>query len=792
MESATRSAGMTRVITRLRVALGGLAVVLVLGVATPAVLVAVTVAIWPHGSGWHGVDPARLGVLVVAALAWIAWFNYIIGLAREVVVQIRQRNHPAASDAGRAPSSARVWVAGWVAGLVLIVLALFGGPSISAWRTSTPLITATSTRAAHKSDTAVSNGAGSKIPIGMRSQGVNGRAKHDWSPVRLPTGSVIGGTFAAGIISAVVAGQLRRRRHYRPQAPRPGRHLDPEPASPAVSALLLERASLQHGDDALAPSVISESSPMTSVPSDQVILLSDLIEVGSRGGELVTLALCDWPGLVLGGVGATSALRAWLAAIFARNGPFGAEVLLVDPLGDRLFPGLGLPGLRRLATAEEVIGRMEAVTATRIETLDEARVPHVTAHRMKFPEYPAPLMLCVVEFVPIHLEMRWDALESSARRVGLCPLVLTSEHDVDGVRAIKPHVVVEEDGSLSVVMPSPLAALLEGCMPFQINIEDAVDLLGPISLIHNDYEFDEPDSEDDQGAHEATPTIPGDPRPRVEATETGEIDWPTLREMRPNSARIRVGLLGPAQVEAWGAEIVSGLRSSAYELVAWFALHPEGATAEAAIDALWPDVVAKRGRERFWTALGNLRSRLAGSGQEGTRILVKVGGHYLLDQTILDIDLWRFEAALTDATQATGEAHVVALGRASAAYGGDFCPNTDAVWVEPVRQDLRRRALDVQIRLAELHTEGGNFESAIAALERAIKLDSICEEAYRRLMTVQSRLGRDDAAQRTWQLLQWRLIELDLEPETITVELVREVLISRSTAAGNGAVARDS
>ena len=177
----------------------------------------------------------------------------------------------------------------------------------------------------------------------------------------------------------------------------------------------------------------------------------------------------------------------------------------------------------------------------------------------------------------------------------------------------------------------------------------------------------------------------------------------------------------------------------------------QGARAEAAIDALWPDASSQRGRERFWTALGNLRSRLRGPAR-GTEILVKVGEHYRPDPTVLDIDLWRFESALVDAAEASEPGDVVAaLRSASAAYGGDFSPS-DGLWVEPVREDLHRRALDVHIRLAELETEAGRSEAALAALERSIEIDPICEDAYRRLITLQTDLGRPDAAQRTWVL----------------------------------------
>jgi DNA-binding SARP family transcriptional activator len=125
------------------------------------------------------------------------------------------------------------------------------------------------------------------------------------------------------------------------------------------------------------------------------------------------------------------------------------------------------------------------------------------------------------------------------------------------------------------------------------------------------------------------------------------------------------------------------------------------------------------------------------------------------------------------------------LERAAVAYGGDFYPSADAFWVEPAREDLHRRALDVLIRLAEYHSEDGRPDAAIAALERAIELDPICEDAYRRLITLQAQLGRDDASQRAWRLLLGRLADLDLEPEATTAELIHDLLTPRSTPTGS-------
>jgi DNA-binding SARP family transcriptional activator len=395
------------------------------------------------------------------------------------------------------------------------------------------------------------------------------------------------------------------------------------------------------------------------------------------------------------------------------------------------------------------------------------------------------LLLVITDFVPESLDARWRAMLDSATPLGLAALVLVPEHAMDELSCSRSWIAVDEDGSVQQVVPRSLADLLIGGRLFQLSVDDGVDLLAPIASIHADEQCDEPEPSRDLPDRHAELQLNGNrANPLTETNDAVSVRWPATRS-RTQPTPIRVDLFGTAHVEAWGEKIASGLRSSAYELLAWYALHPHGATAEAAIEALWPDASPKRGRERFWNALGNLRSRLHGPDEDGVEILTKVGQLYHPDPSVLDIDLWRFESALSDAAQASTPADLIlALGRATASYGGDFYPTADALWIEPVREDLHRRALDTQIRLAELYVDANQSDAAIAALERAIELDSICEDAYRRLITLQSHVGRDDGAKRTWVLLQGRLAELDLEPEATTSALVNEVLRRRQASAG--------
>ena len=628
-------------------------------------------------------------------------------------------------------------------------------------------------------------GAPARNPAGQRSEA---RA----TGIALASGSLIAGSFASGVLAALAAVQVRRRRGYRAQSPHAQspqsmRRLGAQTPSGALRDLLLAVRRARHDEDEdLAPVVHQEQASMSAIPDSDALEQPDVIEVGSLRKDVVRLGLCEWPGLVLTGPGATQVLRAWVASLLARNGPYGVEVLIVGPLADRLFPDLEFPSLERVETLEAALCRSERAMVARSKRLDDAQVADALAHRRLSPEDPLPLLVVITDVVPATLEDRWRSMLASGTRLGLAALVLIPEHGAHGVSGSCPWLEIAEDGGVRNAAPRSLADVLSGSRLFQLSASDATELLGPIAAIQAE-EFDERDAAGQPAEGETGPEV--DTNGVVGGVPEGtdvSLRWPAV-DSQCESRPIQVDLFGTARVEAWGETIASGLRSSAYELLAWHALHVHGATAEAAIEALWPDIPPKRGRERFWNALGNLRSRLHGPGQDGVAIIAKVGQLYHPDASILDIDLWRFEAALELCAQASStEDLIAALRNASAAYGGDFYPTADALWVEPVREDLHRRALDTQVRLAELYIEADQCDLAVAALERAIDLDAICEDAYRRLIELQARLGRADAAQRIWRLLVGHLADLELEPERATADLVHQVLSARPAAAGGG------
>ena len=99
---------------------------------------------------------------------------------------------------------------------------------------------------------------------------------------------------------------------------------------------------------------------------------------------------------------------------------------------------------------------------------------------------------------------------------------------------------------------------------------------------------------------------------------------------------------------------------------------------EQAVDAMWPDTEPGRERERFWTALGNLRSVLRkATAITELKAVQRDGLRYRVDQELFAVDLWWFQAALAAARRADLDVAVAgALAEAGDVYGGPLLDGT--------------------------------------------------------------------------------------------------------------------
>ena len=91
------------------------------------------------------------------------------------------------------------------------------------------------------------------------------------------------------------------------------------------------------------------------------------------------------------------------------------------------------------------------------------------------------------------------------------------------------------------------------------------------------------------------------------------------------------------------------------------------------------------------------------------------------------------------------------------------------------REDLRGRAVDVLVSLAASRLVAGDARGALEALERAVEIDPLAEQLYRRIMRLHAKLSRPDQADATFRSLEARLGAFDLEPSDESAKLHQEL-----------------
>jgi DNA-binding SARP family transcriptional activator len=591
-------------------------------------------------------------------------------------------------------------------------------------------------------------------------------------PVRLPSGSVVAGSFAAGVLATVAIGRLRRRHAYRYRPPEPGRDLTPVPIRPTLHHL----AHTDRADDEADVAADHDTVPVFPVADDQRRLDPGWLEIGTRAGAPVTVEVTDLSGVAMTGAVVDDVARALVAGLLVRAVPGATEILQTGGLADRLLPGvLDERSLRRCDSTDDMARTVEAERVARTRRLDSVDAADATSFRHDNPENPLPLLLVLLDSVPAESHGRWSALLADAPRLGITVLFL------DDSPLATTRIELDANGTVTALDSHSATRTIDGAALYRLRPDEAAELLGAVNDANREPDDDDPDWAEPQGS--ITPLHNDDAAPQTaDGPDAG--GWPGPPDLTDSEDRpIVVELLGPFHITVHGQAISSGLRGRARALFAWYLLRPEGATIDEAVDALWPNTEPEQVRRQFWRPFGDLRTRLRSTGDNSLEVLEKIGEHYRPHPGEITCDLWRFQAALGDAARAVDDDTArVALRRAVEAYRGDLLSGVGYSWVEPIRQDLHRRALDAQLRLAELDDRAGHPELAVAVLERAIDLDRYAEEPYRRLMSLHAAHGRPDAVTATWQLLRSRLADLDVDMDETTARLYRTLTTTNSPA----------
>ncbi len=595
--------------------------------------------------------------------------------------------------------------------------------------------------------------------------------------VELPSGAVVGLSLAAAITLALAAARLHRRRRRLLGEPGPGiSHSDPL-VTPTVRRLrrAVHASSRTDGDDRSSDHVAGQAEPAalrSGAASDPGV-----VAIGQRGGREVCFDLSKG-GLALTGPTALDAARSIVLSLLARtqlqSDTAEVGVLLVgDPLAERLFGHpVEIPGLSVVPDLDTALSALEVEQAHRLRLLQDHDAADVASYLHADPAEPLPTLVLVVDLNRDGRgwEQRLAAVLAVGHRLAIGALLLGP------AGAVAPTLVLGADATIRAVQPDGSLPDLAGTFAFTLGPDDTAELLPVLAAL---------------GTRPSRPQAPEPPHtdpPADPPVAVGEVEVAPTSQVAADRRPIRVRCFGPLRIELDGAEVRTGLRTKARELLAFLLLHPAGVGREVAIEALWPEMDPARGAERAKDALKSLRQALrAATGQSGATVVELVSDRWHVNPDLVDCDVWHFQAALAAAAAAADDqAKLDALTRAAAAYADTLLQDGGYEWVEEPREELRRQAADVAGRLAELRERAGDLDGALAALEDGARWDAYNEELYQRIMRLQARMGRLDAVRRTYTRLRDRLAELGVDPDETTEQLLGE--LRRSGMAGPDSV----
>ena len=190
-------------------------------------------------------------------------------------------------------------------------------------------------------------------------------------------------------------------------------------------------------------------------------------------------------------------------------------------------------------------------------------------------------------------------------------------------------------------------------------------------------------------------------------------------------------------------------------------------TAEAAMEALWPEADPEASANRLRTVLNRLKDAAG-------EVIVREDRLLCLGPDVhTDVQAFTDDAGRATSLATAGSREAVSAARAALArYRGDLLPEDPyEPWAELPRQRLRNQALGLLDLCADRAARAGDLDEAMRRLDRAIELAPDEEERYltaaRHLLTQ----GRGGAARRMVQRARSVVDNLGVQPPVLLIQL---------------------
>ena len=538
--------------------------------------------------------------------------------------------------------------------------------------------------------------------------------------VELPSGTVISVGFIAGFLAAVGLQELRRRRERKPQPLAYG-WPNARPTSDLKARFLRAlECDREESDSEVVEEVVRQSDNRSS----EIVL-------GYRNGSPV---VAGQRGTVYTFVGDPKEVVSYLCDLALHSlisHRSEAEVWTMDQL--ELGP---LRGVRVFAEPRALVSELEVEILKRHRLFDEEGLKDWDSHQEAWPDDSLHLVIGMAVADFDRLRNRLEAIATQGQDLGLF---------VFGQGAARNAIRIEGKslrplGELRDFLGEPFDAIV-------LDESDRAQLLKELGS--------SPDAQERDELTQITQTTP---------SQAIDIE-----------SHIRVGLFGPPSIRLGDEDISGNLRRKSRELLIFFLLHPQGVGREQALDALWPETEPDKAAEKFSAQLGDIRRSLRHPSNPTAKFVDKSGDIYRVGPTDFDVDVWRFDRFLAQASKGDGVRK--ALEEAADLYRGELLEGIYYEWASELREHFRRRMIDVLGKLAEVCEREGDIEEVTQMLARAITLEPYAEHMYRQLMSAYGKLGRATDIARVYRELEASLSEaLDAEPTGETVALRDELI----------------
>jgi DNA-binding SARP family transcriptional activator len=267
------------------------------------------------------------------------------------------------------------------------------------------------------------------------------------------------------------------------------------------------------------------------------------------------------------------------------------------------------------------------------------------------------------------------------------------------------------------------------------------------------------------------PPLPAESAPELKPTRSDLPNTPDIsRPATPPAALISV--LGPLTITGTRQKHGRHLRGATRELLAYLALHPNGAHRDQIIDALWPDQSPEHGRKRLWRAATDARNQL------GDTAVSRDNDRYQLDRNQISVDLDQLEQLLTELGQNDGAKHQLSkLEQALALFKGEPLTGSDLPWAANEQRHLHAIQLELLERIAQAHLSNGNASRALARAQDGLAHEPYNEKLARLAMQAEAALGLRSAVISRYDNLRHLLDQqLGLQPHRETRTLYRQLL----------------